>query len=50
MLFTLTLKFNFYDKGERSDHSFSIRLMNHLVQTSALFNMSLIEHLLFNKT
>ena len=36
--------------AKRSNRSLSIYLMNHLVQTSILLNMSLIEHLLFNRT
>ena len=35
---------------KRSNRSLSIYLMNHRVQTSILLNMSLTEHLLFNRT
>ena len=38
------------DAAENSNRLFPIYLMNHFAQTSILFNMSLIEHLLFNRT
>ena len=36
--------------AERGNRSLPIYLMNHFAQTSVLFNMPLIEHLLFNRT
>ena len=36
--------------AESGNRSFPIYLMNDFAQTSILFNISLIEHLLFNKT
>ena len=38
------------DAAENSNRLFPIYLMNDFAQTSILFNMSLIEHLLFNRT
>ena len=35
--------------AHRSNCCFLIYLMNHFAQTSILFNMSLIEHLLFDR-
>ena len=35
---------------ERSNCSLPIYLINHFAQTSVLYNVSLMEHLLFNKT